>query len=143
MKRIAGYGALFNVETYAVGNFSEKIAKGAFQKSIKHDDVRCLFNHDQNLVLGRVKSKTLTLQEDDKGLRYKVEPPETQWAKDLLVSIKRGDVSQNSFGFEIVKETWERRSNGMNVRVLEEVKLFDVSPVTFPAYSETSLWLED
>ena len=110
MKKIGGYAAVFDSESYSVGNFVEKISKNAFEKSIKRDDIRALFNHDPNYVLGRVKSKTLVLSEDDKGLRYRVEPPETQWAKDLLVSIKRGDVSQNSFGFEIVKERWERRS---------------------------------
>jgi len=93
--------------------------------------------------LGRVKSKTLTLEEDEKGLKYRVTPPDTTWAKDLMVSIKRGDITQNSFGFELIKERWRRGVDGGNVRILEEVKLFDVSPVVFPAYSETELWVED
>ena len=143
MRRIAGYAALYNVETYSVGNFTERIQKGAFSKSIKKDDIRALFNHDSNYVLGRVKSKTLTLEEDEKGLKYRVTPPDTTWAKDLMVSIKRGDITQNSFGFELIKERWQRGSDGGNVRILEEVKLFDVSPVVFPAYSETELWVED
>lgn len=143
MKKIAGYAAVFDSETYCFSNFSEKIAKNAFSKSIKKDDIRCLFNHDVSYVLGRVKSKTLTLEEDSKGLKYKVTPLETTWAKDLLVSIKRGDVSQNSFAFEIIKERWERRDGGGNLRIIEEAKLFDVSPVVYPAYTDTELWLED
>ena len=143
MKHICGYAAVFNVETYLAGNFSEMIQKNAFAKSIKSDDCRALFNHDPNYILGRMKNKTLSLQEDDKGLKYKVTPPDTQWAKDLVVSIKRGDISQNSFAFEIIKERWERRSGGGNLRVIEEARLFDVSPVVYPAYTETELWLED
>jgi len=79
MKKIAGYAAVFNSESYSVGNFVEMIAKKAFEKSIKRDDIRALFNHDPNFPLGRLKARTLTLSEDDKGLRYKVEPPDTQW----------------------------------------------------------------
>ncbi len=74
-------------------------------RSIKKDDIRVLYNHDQNYVLGRVKSKTLTVEENEKGLKYKVTPPNTIWAKDLMVSIERGNVSQNSIGFELDKET--------------------------------------
>ena len=143
MKRITGYAAVFDTETYSVGNFAERVAKGAFSKSIKREDVRCLFNHDPNYVLGRVKSKTLALEEDTKGLKYRVSPPDTTWARDLMVSIKRGDVSQNSFSFEIIKERWERREGRGSVRIIEEAKLFDVSPVVYPAYTETELWLED
>ena len=141
-KKIVGYAALFNTET-SLGNFSERIAKGAFITSIKKDDVRMLWNHDPNYPIARTKSKTLVLQEDEKGLFFRGEPPDTQWARDLLVSIKRGDVSQNSFAFEIVKESWQKRSDGGKVRVLEECKLYDVSCVTYPAYEQTQCWLED
>jgi len=117
----------------------EKIAKGAFENSIAKDDVRMLWNHDPNFVLARNKAGTLTLKEDSKGLYFEAIPPDTQWAKDLLVTIKRGDVTQNSFGFIILDDDWDENEEGMRIRTLKKVKLFDVSPVTYPAYPQTEL----
>ena len=79
---------------------------------------------------------TLTLEEDDKGLHVRINPPDTQWAKDLLVSIKRGDITQMSFGFTVILDRWNYEDN-TDVRELLKVKLYDVSPVTFPAYTQT------
>jgi HK97 family phage prohead protease len=120
--------------------FKEKVAKGAFSKTIGKDDIRCLFNHDPNYVLGRNRAGTLELYEDDRGLFVRIKPPQTQWARDLMVSIGRGDVSQMSFGFEVVKDRWSVEDGG-DVRELLEVKLYDVSPVTFPAYTQTDCGL--
>jgi HK97 family phage prohead protease len=136
---IEGYASVFDSWSEQLGGlepFKEKVCKGAFQQTIQEDDIRALFNHDPNYVLGRRKSGTLELQEDDKGLFVRIKPPQTQWAKDLLVSIARGDITQMSFGFEVLLDDWTFE-NGIDVRELLKVKLYDVSPVTFPAYTQT------
>lgn len=136
---IEGYAAVFDSWSESLGGndpFIEKVCKGAFEQTIQEDDIRALFNHDPNYVLGRNKAGTLTLQEDEKGLLVRITPPETQWAKDLLVSIARGDITQMSFGFTVESDRWSYE-DGKDVRELLKVRLFDVSPVTFPAYTMT------
>jgi HK97 family phage prohead protease len=134
--KITGYAALFNAVT-DLGMFREQIAPGAFSASLaKPDDVRALWNHDPNIVLGRNTAGTLTLSEDERGLRIEIDPPDTQWGRDAVTSIRRGDVSQMSFGFFTHRESWDYEQN---MRTLEEVELFDVSPVTFPAYADTTV----
>ena len=137
--KIVGYASVFDSWSEELGGafpFREKVLPGAFVESIVHDDIRALFNHDPNYVLGRNKAGTLELAEDQKGLLVKITPPDTTWAKDLLVSIQRGDITQMSFGFIVLEDIW-LESEGVDVRELIKVKLFDVSPVTFPAYSQT------
>jgi len=136
--KIVGHAAVFDQLSVDLGSFREKIAKGAFKKTIQEADVRALWNHDPNYVLGRTKSNTLKLQEDDKGLAIEINPPNTTWARDLMESIRRGDIDQMSFGFRAVKEDWETEGDQL-IRVLREVELFDVSPVTFPAYPTTDV----
>ena len=136
---IEGYASVFDSWSEELGGefpFRERVVKGAFVESIQKDDIRALFNHDPNYVLGRNISNTLSLEEDDTGLRVRIIPPQTQWAKDLLVSIKRGDITQMSFGFTVILDRWSYENN-MDIRELLKVKLFDVSPVTFPAYNQT------
>lgn len=138
-ERIVGHAAVFNV---VAGNswFREKVAPGAFQNTIQQDDIRALFNHDPNFVLGRNKAGTLAMREDDKGLLVEIDPPDTQIARDLKVSIERGDITQMSFGFEILMEDREKgEGKDPDLFTLREVKLWDVSPVTFPFYSETDV----
>jgi len=138
-KLIRGHAAVFNVET-DLGWFRERIAPGAFRESIETDDVRALFNHDSNFVLGRNKAGTLVMREDERGLYVEIDPPDTQAARDLVTSIERGDISQMSFGFQTIKESWESGENEKkDLRTLEKVKLWDVSPVTFPAYTDTDV----
>lgn len=139
--QIEGYAAVFGVWSEDMGWFRERIRQGAFKKTIREADVRALFNHDPNYVLGRNKASTLDLAEDNHGLQFRVTPPETQWAKDLQESVKRGDINQASFGFQTIKDEWTHASNDskINERELVEVKLFDVSVVTFPAYPQTSV----
>lgn len=138
--RLVGYAAVFNRDAVIGGFFRERIAPGAFATAIKEDDVRALFNHDPNIVLGRTTSGTLRLAEDETGLQYDVEPPDTQLARDLMVSIGRGDVSQSSFGFQVVREEWSNPESRTELptRTILEARLFDVSPVTYPAYEETT-----
>ena len=134
--QIKGHAAVFNKLSEELWGFREKVAPGAFTKTLKKADVRALFNHDPNFVLGRNKAKTLTLQEDENGLAFSVTPPDTQWARDLMVSMERGDISQCSFGFQTVKDSWDNTDPKDIIRTLEEVELFDVSVVTYPAYPQ-------
>ena len=135
---IEGYAAVFNQRSEDLGGFFELIRPGAFTKTIGEADVRALIQHDPSRVIGRTKNDTLSLKEDIHGLRVKITPPDTSYARDLITSIKRGDIDQMSFGFETVRDEWLITKEEI-VRSLLEVKLFDVSPVTFPAYPQTSV----
>ena len=136
---ISGHAAVFNEQADIMG-FREQIAPGAFSGSIKTDDVRALFNHDPNHVLGRNKAGTLKLHEDRKGLAIEVVPRDTQFSRDLMHSIKQGYMDQMRFGFQVIAEEWREGENGEpDLRTLKEVRLFDVSPVTFPAYTGTDV----
>jgi hypothetical protein len=134
-RKIKGHAAVFN-SIADLGWFKEMVQPGAFKDSIIVDDIRALFNHDANYVLGRNKPGTLILAEDERGLAVDIEPPGTQWANDLITSMERGDVSQMSFGFETIDASWDVIDTE-EVRVLKRVKLWDVSVVTFPAYDQT------
>jgi HK97 family phage prohead protease len=138
--RLGGYASVFNTETVIAGLFREQIASGAFAEAVTQDDVRALFNHDPNFVIGRTVSGTLTLREDETGLAYDVVPPDTQWARDLMVSVGRGDISQSSFGFAVNEDEWSRpeRAGDLPLRTIRKAKLYDVSPVTYPAYESTT-----
>lgn len=139
--KIAGYAAVFNEET-DLGYFREVVRPGAFKRAIdEKQDVRALWNHDPNYVLGRTTAGTLSLAEDRRGLRIEIDPPETQFARDLAKSIERGDVDQMSFAFIAREETWTERKDETDLRELIDVDLYDVSPVTYPAYEGTSVGL--
>lgn len=139
--RIEGYAALFNTRSEDLGGFVEVIAPGAFADAIDRSDIRALFNHDPSFVLGRVKSGTLKVSEDRTGLWIENTPPDTQWARDLVTSMRRGDIDQMSFGFTVGKDgaRWTPEGNVM-IRTVDKIQeLFDVSPVTYPAYADTSV----
>jgi HK97 family phage prohead protease len=141
---IAGYSAVFNKSSVNLGWFTEQIKPGAFTNALKKSDARALFNHDVNYVLGRQSSNTLILREDEKGLFMEVIPPQTQIIKDLVLSpIRRGDIREQSFGFIVKEDSWrEGDKNDLPLRTIIEIdELFDVSPVTFPAYPDTSIAL--
>lgn len=133
---VSGYAAVFEAMSEDLGGFREKIAPGAFAKTLG-GDVRALFNHDPNHVLGRTKAKTLRLFEDGRGLRFELTPPNTALARSVVESLRRGDVDQMSFGFRTISDRWDNERDGSVVRTLFEVELFDVSVVTFPAYPQT------
>ncbi len=125
------------------GNVYERIMPGAFDKAVKENDVRACFNHDGNLILGRTKSGTLLLTLDSLGLRYEIDAPDTQLVRDQVLSpIERGDVSGSSFMFIPRKVNWveETRDDGivLEFREIEDVELWEVGPVTFPAYESTT-----
>jgi len=137
--KIVGYAAMFESLSQDLGGFVEKIRRGAFAKSLDSGaDVRALFNHDSNLILGRTTAGTLKVREDDQGLAIEIIPPDTSYARDLLVSLERGDISQMSFAFRTKVEEWDTTREPA-LRTLVEVELFDVSPVTYPAYTQTSV----
>lgn len=139
-EKIVGYAAKFNQRAQITSWFSEEIRQGAFDE-VLNDDVRCMLNHDMNLILGRTKAGTLKIGVDEFGLRYKNLPPDTSYARDLIVSMKRGDVNQSSFGFIVADDgdewQWDEES-GLYHRTIHLYKrLFDTSPVTIPAYDST------
>jgi HK97 family phage prohead protease len=136
-KVIAGYAAMFNKMSEDLGGFKENIEPGAFKKALLRSDARALFNHDPNLILGRQSAGTLKLEEDKKGLYMEILPPDTGFARDLMVSIERGDIKEQSFGFTVRSDKWDFKAS---IRTLTEIEqLFDVSPVTFPAYKDTDV----
>lgn len=139
-KKITGYAAVFDVEAEIMPGFFEVVRPGAFTDTLREADIRALLNHDPNLVLGRTTSGTLTLWEDHKGLAYSIDPPNTTYANDLIEIIARGDVSQSSFGFRVIKDRWTAvGAKKQLARELLHVQLSDVSPVTFPAYAHTEV----
>lgn len=136
-KTLIGYAAVFNSPTDIGGYFTEQIAPGAFAETIK-GDVRCLFNHESGNVLGRTKAGTLRLREDGKGLRFEVDLPDTVLGRDVGTLVKRGDVSGCSFNFRATKQSWDDTVDPP-LRTLEKLEIDEVSIVTFPAYSDTTV----
>ena len=138
-RMISGYAAVFDSDSEDFGGFTERIERGAFAEAIKVSDVRALFNHDNNMILARTASGTLRIYEDERGLKYEFEAPHTTAGNDVLQMIKRGDINQSSFGFTVEQDSWAKR-DGTTYRTINKVKrLYDVSPVTFPAYPEASV----
>jgi HK97 family phage prohead protease len=136
---IAGYAAVFNSLSVEIFGFRELILPGAFAESIAGDDIRALWQHNTEAVLGRTKAGTLRLAEDAKGLRVEIDAPDTQVGRDALALIARGDVDQMSFGFRVLADDWNEDEDGMLIRSVAKVKLYEVSPVTFPAYNATTV----
>ena len=136
---IEGYFSVFNSNYEIWPGATESVAPGAFSNTLS-DDVRALINHDTTLVLGRNKAGTLELKEDARGLWGKITiNPNDSDAMNLYERVKRGDVDQCSFGFDIVKEDTEIREDGTIHWTIREVKLYEVSCCTFPAYEDTSI----
>src|SRR5690606_29136668 len=109
---ISGHAAVFDTLSEPMWGFREKIAPGAFD-DVLEDDVRALFNHDPNFILGRTRSGTLKIAVDMRGLQYEIDPPDTQPARDLIVSMERGDVSQSSFAFIVAEDDWDEDESGV------------------------------
>lgn len=137
---ITGYFAVFNSNYEIAPGMSESIAPGAFSKALAGGDIRALVNHDTTLVLGRTKAGTLELREDSRGLWGDVTiNPNDRDAMNLYERVKRGDVDQCSFGFNIVRQDTEILPDDSVHWTLEEVDLFEVSACTFPAYEATNI----
>jgi len=152
--KIEGIAAVYNQPTRistGFGDFTEVIEPGFFENALG-DDVRALWNHNTDIVLGRTKSGTLKLNDKREGLGVEIDPPDTQAGKDAVISIRRGDVDQMSFAFSVKSgwDEWKEGEDGKMVRTLKRgacKQLYDVSPVSFPAYPQTSVavrsWLQD
>jgi HK97 family phage prohead protease len=151
--KVRGYASVFNRESENLGSenyqFREIIEPGAFDDVLK-DDVRALLNHDPNFILARSKNGegTLTIGTDETGLWYEFEAPDTTAGRDLMESLKRGDIDQSSFSFTVRKDgqKWEEKQEGDGPTIIKRTiskvaRLFDVSPVTYPAYPDASVAL--
>jgi HK97 family phage prohead protease len=139
-KKIIGRPVLFNAESENLGGFVEIIAPNAFSEhlSLNELDVKALYEHDRKLLLGRTTSGTLTIQEDNQGLLVEIDPPDTQTARDLLVSIERGDISGMSFGFITEVDEWDY-SRDPALRTVIKAKLLEVTVTSDPAYKQTDV----
>lgn len=137
-KYISGYFSVFRSDYELWPGATESIDSTAFDGALD-DDIRCLIDHDTRIVLGRTKSGTLQLKIDEKGLWGEVKiNPNDQDAVNLYERVKRGDVDQCSFGFDILEEEYQETENGVHWTI-KKVKLYEVSVVTFPAYTDTSV----
>ena len=137
--KIEGYFVVFNSETKLFENYYEEISDKAF-KDIDLTDIRALADHDTAKVLGRTKSQTLSLSVDEKGLYGEITINKNDSeAVNLYERVKRGDIDQCSFGFNILDETMDTRADGSTKWTITEIELFEVSVVTFPAYADTAV----
>lgn len=142
--KLVGYAAKFNKLSHPLGynRFREKIDPHAFDKTLANAaDVRYTLNHDPNKVMGRTAAGTLKLSTDEVGLRFELDPPDSQMGRDLMESVKRGDISNCSFKFRTLDDDWNEDSEGNPVRTLKEVSLHDgdVAAVAYPAYPDTDV----
>jgi HK97 family phage prohead protease len=139
-RTVSGYFATFNTLSSDLGGFVERISPGAYTQSLRDNpEVLCLYNHNTDLILGRVSSGTLSVSEDSIGLRFKVTLPDTSYANDLVNLMERGDVAACSFAFSINGDngdTWEMIGDKL-VRTLVSVNLYEGSIVGNPAYPNT------
>lgn len=137
--KIIGYGSVFNSRSEPLWGFREIIKPGAFD-DVLTNDVRGLFNHDPNFILGRSTSGTLALRVDERGLQYNITAPDTQTIRDLVIApMMRGDITQSSFAFQVARDgdDWYEDEEGVVIREISRLsRLYDVSPVTYPAYQE-------
>lgn len=140
---ISGYAAVFESNSENLGGFIEEIAPGAFDNA-NFEECRALFNHDNNYVMASVKGGTLKLEVDERGLRYEFEVPESGFFYDTVYNpIMRGDIDQSSFAFTLDYEQkgdhWENQDGTVKRTILAIDQVFDISPVTYPAYQDTSV----
>lgn len=137
-----GYAANFNSISEDLGGFREILLQGCFAEALKTSDTRGLFNHNPDKILGRTGAGTLRISEDEKGLRFEIDPDmEISYVKDLTRSMSRGDITNCSFGFRVAEggDAWREEPDGTWLRsILKVDRLYDVSPVTYPAYTSTS-----
>jgi HK97 family phage prohead protease len=136
---ITGHPLVYGKWSQDLGGFRERILPGAGAKTIAESDIRALFNHDPNFVIGRTRSGTLELTEKAQGIAMRATPPETSWAADLMASMRRKDIDQMSFAFTAIRDEWRpaKREGDLAERDIAELRMYDVSVVTFPAYVQT------
>lgn len=146
-RRVEGYALLFNVDSCPMwgGEMIERIAPTALDGVLEKSDILCLMNHDERrgvLARYRMGKGSLKLEIDEKGLRYSFDVPRTALGDELIESLKRGDISESSFAFTVQDVNWDRKEDGTYIRtILKFERLYDVSPVYYPAYEDTSVAL--
>lgn len=139
--KLAGYAAVYGSLSQDLGGFVERILPGCFTRTLTEpDNIRALYEHDQQRMLGRVGSGTLKLSEDSKGLHFELSLPDTSYARDLGILVERGDIAGCSFGFQVPKggDTWEMR-DGQLMRDLISVNLHEITITGNPAYLDTTV----
>lgn len=136
-RTLVGYAAIWNSDTTIGDYFIERIAPGAFSKALR-GDILALYDHDMGRVLGRTKSKTLRLAEDNRGLKVEIDVPDTSDGNDLWTLVGRGDVSGMSFAFRATKQEWDDTGD-LPKRTVIEAELYEVTATANPAYPDTSL----
>lgn len=134
----AGYAYVFGKRSQNLGGFVEQVAPGFGKKSLQEQDVRALFNHDPNMILGRLGAGTLRMEEDATGGAYEIDLPDTSVGRDVAKLLERQDVAGSSFGFRTIEDDWSETEQGFPLRTLKQGSLRDVGPVTFPAYTDSS-----
>jgi HK97 family phage prohead protease len=145
---LSALGIVFNEWSVDLGGFRERVAPEAVVETIERDDIRCLFNHDPSLILGRNRAGTMRLSVSSEGLQYETDLADTSIGRDMRVHVERQDVTGNSFGFFVPKDgdVWERREiDGVETlaRTLIKMRLADLGPVVFPAYPQTDVQVRD
>lgn len=140
-RRLRGYAIVFNSESQNLGGFREIIAPEAIDRTFKEAiDVRALVDHDSAKIIGRLRANTLEMQKDSKGLRVTIEPdPDISYARDIMLAVKRGDVSGMSFAFRTIEDDWNFDNEEMAIRTVLDMRVSEVSVVTFPAYTQTDV----
>jgi len=139
-RTIGGYAAVFNRLSVVIWGFREEIAPGAFADSLD-SDIRALWNHDMAAVIGRTTNGSLRLEEDNIGLAFELDLPDTQIGRDAYTLVDGGYVSQMSFGFKLLPDgdEWRFGDGDQIIHRLKKVELREISPVTFPAYPDTTV----
>lgn len=133
-----GYACLYDNDTDIGGYFIERFSKGAFTKSLKERDVVALHSHDDGRPMGRMSRDTLRFADDDKGLGFENDLPDTQDGRDLATSLDRGDIEGMSFRFRAIKEEWDE-SGDIPKRTVIEAELYEITYTAFPAYPDTEV----
>lgn len=144
-RHIEGYGSVFNSRSLDLGGFQEIIAPGAFDGVIERSDVKALLDHNAErgiLARSRNGKGSLSLELDERGLKYSFDAPHTNLGDEVVEGLKRGDYSQSSFAFTVESESWTKEEDGSYLRTINKIgNLYDVSIVANPAYTDTSVAL--
>jgi len=141
-RTISGYAVKWEMKSHKLGywrRFQEQFKKGAFAESLTNDDQLALWSHDTSKVLGRTKNGTLRLFEDEIGLRFELDLPNTTLGNDAYETIKRGDIDGVSFGFHMKVEEWDESDKDNIIRTISKAKLVEISPVALPAYPDSQV----